>query len=74
MQPKAGTRPARAAAADTDAWTRIVCLPGPTSVDREPGPHDRTPAIAGTRPARDSRRELTVECFGDRVGDMRLYP
>ena len=56
MQPMAGTRPASAAAADTDAWAGPGPPADPTCHDREQGPHDRTPAIAGSARARALRR------------------
>ena len=42
------------------------------AVDREPRTADRTPAIAGRRPA-GALDGATVRSFDDRAGDMRLY-
>jgi len=71
MQPMAGTRPAREEATDTDAWTGVRPLPG----HDVPGPKERTARCIGAIAARGTRHMtvLTVECFDDQVGDIRLY-
>ena len=72
MQPMAGTRPAREEAADTDDWTGPHPASDTTCPDRDHGPQTARPrSPASARPGLATG--LTVECFGDRVGDMRLY-
>jgi len=60
-------------AVDTDGLSGPDTTPDSTSVDRQPGPqtaHMGSPASARL----GLSTGLGVECFDDRVGDMRLYP